>query len=61
VLLSVGDADALLDKPHTRPMVMRGRVMTGWLRVAPEGVRTKRQLTPWVRRGVDHVRSLPPK
>ena len=63
VLLSVDRADtaALLGKPHTRPMVMRGRQMAGWLRVDPEGVRTKRQLAPWVRRGVDHVRSLPPK
>jgi plasmid stabilization system protein ParE len=63
VLLSVDrdDTDALLRKPHTRPMVMRGRETAGWLRVDPEGLRTKRQLAPWVRRGVDHARSLPPK
>ena len=63
VLLSVdrSGTDALLEKPHTRPMVMRGREMAGWLRVDPEGVRTKRQLIPWVRRGINHVRSLPPK
>jgi hypothetical protein len=63
VLLSVDrDAtDTLLTKPHTRPMVMRGRELAGWLRVDPEGVRTKRQLAAWVKRGVDHVRSLPPK
>jgi hypothetical protein len=63
VLVSVArdDTYAMLEKPHTRPMVMRGREMAGWLRVDPEGVRTKRQLTPWVRRGVSHARSLPPK
>jgi hypothetical protein len=63
VLLSVdrGDTETLLGKPHTRPMVMRGREMAGWLRVDPDGVRTKRQLTPWVKRGVTHARSLPPK
>jgi hypothetical protein len=63
VLLSVDRdvTDALLEKPHTRPMVMRGRELAGWLRVDPEGVRTKRQLTPWVRRGVEHARSLPIK
>ncbi len=63
VLLSVdrSGTDALLEKPHTRPMVMRGREMAGWLRVDPEGVRTKRQLIPWVRRGINHVRSLPRK
>ena len=31
------------------------------LRVDAEGVRTKRQLEPWVRRGVAYARSLPPK
>ena len=63
VLLSVNreDTAALLDKPHTRPMVMRGRDLEGWLRVDPDGLRTKRQLTTWVKRGVNHARSLPPK
>jgi hypothetical protein len=55
------DTDALVDKPHAEPFVMRGRPMRGWLRVAPEGVKTKRQLEPWVRRGVAYARSLPPK
>ena len=53
-------ADALA-RAHTAPMVMRGRSMAGWVRVAPEGVRTARQLAPWVRRGVGYARSLPPK
>ena len=26
-----------------------------------EGVKTKRQLQPWVTRGVDYARTLPPK
>src|SRR5215204_7619360 len=53
-------ADALLAKPHTQPFEMRGRAMQGWLRVDAEGVRTKRQLEPWVKRGVAYARSLPP-
>ena len=63
VLVGVDPADAatLLTKPHTRPMVMRGREMAGWIRVSEAGVRTKRQLAPWVRRGVDHARSKQPK
>lgn len=56
-----GDTEALLAKPHARPFEMRGRDMKGWVRVDPEGVRTKRQLEPWVRRGVSYARSLPPK
>ena len=53
--------DALLRKPHAGPFEMRGRPMDGWVRVAAEGVRTKRQLEPWVKRGVAYARSLPPK
>ena len=52
---------ALLAKPHVQPFEMRGREMRGWLRVEADGVRTKRQLEPWVRRGVAYARSLPPK
>jgi TfoX/Sxy family transcriptional regulator of competence genes len=52
---------ALLEKPHTRPFEMRGRGMQGWIRVDDEGVRTKRQLSPWVKRGVSYARSLPAK
>jgi TfoX/Sxy family transcriptional regulator of competence genes len=55
------DTDALLAKPHARPFEMRGREMQGWLRVDAEGVRTKRQLEPWVKRGVAYARSLPSK
>ena len=63
VLLSVdrADTDGLLAKPNTRPMVMRGREMAGWVRVDPDGLRTKRQLKTWVNRGVTRARTLPPK
>jgi TfoX/Sxy family transcriptional regulator of competence genes len=52
---------ALLSRKHAAPFEMRGRAMQGWLRVEAEGVRTRRQLEPWVRRGVAYARSLPPK
>jgi TfoX/Sxy family transcriptional regulator of competence genes len=55
------ETDALLEKPHAQPFVMRGREMKGWLRVDEEGVRTKRELAPWVERGLSYARSLPPK
>ena len=54
-------SDELAAKPHAGPMEMRGRTMQGWLRVGDDGVRTKRQLGPWVKRGVAYARSLPPK
>jgi TfoX/Sxy family transcriptional regulator of competence genes len=55
------ETDALLAKPHAQPFEMRGRVMQGWMRVEPEGLRTKTQLERWVARGVGYARSLPSK
>ncbi len=53
--------DALMEKPHAGPFEMRGRPLQGWLRIDAEGLRTKRGLEPWVRRGVAYARSLPAK
>ena len=53
--------EALVAEEHAQPFVMRGRQMDGWLRVDAEGVRTKRQLERWIRRGVGYARSLPAK
>jgi TfoX/Sxy family transcriptional regulator of competence genes len=55
------ETDAVLAKEHVSRMEMRGRTMDGLVRVAPEGVRTKRQLQPWVKRSVSYVKTLPPK
>jgi TfoX/Sxy family transcriptional regulator of competence genes len=55
------ETEALLAKPHARAFEMGGREMKGWVRVDADGVRTKRQLEPWVRRGVSYASSLPPK
>lgn len=55
------EGDQLAAKPHASKMVMRGRAMDGWLRVADDGIKTKRQLESWVKRGVGYARSLPPK
>jgi hypothetical protein len=54
-------AEAALARPHTKQIEMRGRPMVGWIHVAAEGVRTKRQVGAWARRGVAFTRTLPPK
>jgi hypothetical protein len=40
---------------------MGGRAMRGWLRVPSEALGTRKEVASWVRRGVDHARTLPPK
>jgi TfoX/Sxy family transcriptional regulator of competence genes len=52
---------AALARPNTRLFEMRGRSMTGWVIVDVDAVRTRRQLGPWVRRGVAFAASLPAK
>ena len=43
------------------PMEMRGRAMTGWLRVALDDVSADDALATWVRRGASYAASLPAK
>jgi TfoX/Sxy family transcriptional regulator of competence genes len=50
-----------LSRPHVSLMEMGKRQMAGWVRVAPEGLRSKRELGAWVRKGVAFARSLPAK
>ena len=63
VLVRVDPArsDALLATTNARLMEMRGRRMQGWLRVAHDDVRTKRQLAKGVTLGATYARSLPAK
>jgi TfoX/Sxy family transcriptional regulator of competence genes len=57
MLIRVGpDAHArMLQEPHTSPMEMRGRIMTGFVRVAPDGYQSDAELKNWVKRGLDFV------
>jgi TfoX/Sxy family transcriptional regulator of competence genes len=55
------DTDRLIDGQHVSPMVMAGREARGWLQVAADGVKTKRQLQRWVSRGAGYAKTLKPK
>jgi TfoX/Sxy family transcriptional regulator of competence genes len=55
------EAAELLATTAAYPMEMRGREMTGWLRVAAEAVDDDDDLAAWVERGVAYADSLPPK
>ena len=56
-----GDTEAVLKRAHVSRMEMGGRQMDGWVRVAPEALKTKRELAAWVKRSVAFVKTLPPK
>ncbi|MGE5375977.1 MAG: TfoX/Sxy family protein [Bacteroidota bacterium] len=51
----------LLKKPHTRPFDMSGRPMNGWLLVEADGTKTDKQLSIWIKEGIDFALTLPPK
>ena len=45
----------MLREPHVSAMEMGGRVMTGFVRVAPEGYGTDAELKKWIERGLDGI------
>jgi TfoX/Sxy family transcriptional regulator of competence genes len=59
LLLRVAPEDTadLLAEPGAQPFEMRGRVLTGWLRVTPEACATDPDLRRWVAIGVGTARS----
>jgi len=61
VRVDPAQSQRLVAKSNARPMEMGGRQMQGWLRVAPDDVRSKRQLARWVELGATYARSLPSK
>ena len=52
---------ALLKKPHVKPFDMTGRPMKGWLVVEADGCKTNKQLSTWVKEGVEFALTLPVK
>jgi hypothetical protein len=61
VRVDPAQSDHLVDTTSAEIAVMRGRPMSGWLRVPHEDLRTERQIAEWVRMGTAYARSLPPK
>ena len=53
-------ADALARR-HVREMDFTGRPLTGYVYVAPAGLRTRAALATWVDLGLSYARTLPSK
>lgn len=63
LLLRVDPArtDELVDGVHVDRFEMRGRSMTGWLRVDPTAIDTDERLRRWAAYGFEYAGTLPPK
>jgi TfoX/Sxy family transcriptional regulator of competence genes len=61
VRVDPGESDDLVATTPAEPMEMRGRQMTGWLRVGTTDVEDDAALGEWVERGAAYASSLPPK
>lgn len=61
VRVEPAETERLVQRTHVTRFEMRGRELDGWLHVATAGLRTKRELSAWVTRGLAYARTLPPK
>jgi hypothetical protein len=50
-----------LREPHARPMLLGGRVLSGFICIEPAGYAADEALASWVERGLDFVSGLPAK
>jgi TfoX/Sxy family transcriptional regulator of competence genes len=51
----------LLKKSHTKVFDITSRPTKGWLLVEPDGCKAKKQLSTWIKEGVDFALTLSPK
>lgn len=51
----------LCKEPGVEQAVMKGRVMTGWIRVPTDQVTNKLELSEWVDLAIKHTRTIPAK
>jgi TfoX/Sxy family transcriptional regulator of competence genes len=56
LMVRLGDVEDALAQPHTRQSMMGERAMKGIILVSQDA-----DLGPWIARGVEHARGLPPK
>ena len=61
VRVEIEAAERVLLEPHVAPMEMGGRVMRGFVRVAPHGYHTDAALKKWIKLGVAAAAARPAK
>ena len=53
--------EKLLKKPSAKVFDITGKPMKGWLMVEPDGFKNRKQLSTWVKEGLEFALTLPPK
>ncbi len=61
VRVGAGSREQALREPHVQPMLLAGRVLSGFICIEPEGYAADDALTSWVQRGLDFISGLPAK
>lgn len=63
LVLRVGlpQAEMLLKKPHIKPFDITGKVMKGWVMVAPDGYEDETTTKQYLKHAIDFVTTLEPK
>ena len=63
VRVGLDDYARLLGQPHVKVFTMKNgpRPMKGWLMVEPAGCKTEKQLSHWIKLGVEFASALPSK
>jgi TfoX/Sxy family transcriptional regulator of competence genes len=63
LMLRVGPVayEAMLARPHVRPMDFTGKPLRGYVYVDAAGIRTAAALAAWLERGLAFTATLPPK
>lgn len=53
--------EAAIHEPHVRPFDITGKPMRNWVAIDPEGIADDDQLTDWIERALEFVKTLPKK
>jgi TfoX/Sxy family transcriptional regulator of competence genes len=63
LLVRVGAANynEALKMPHTKKFDLTGKALKGWVMVVSEALDSDEELSDWVQKAVNFVRTLPPK
>jgi TfoX/Sxy family transcriptional regulator of competence genes len=63
LILRVGQdmGATLLQKPHIKPMDITGKIMKGWVMIAPDGYEDDRELNEYTQMAINFGSTLPPK